>query len=687
MPHIQVLDDATINKIAAGEVIERPASIVKELVENSIDAGASAITVEIQNGGISLIRVSDNGCGIDADEVPSAFLRHATSKIRSAQELSLIMSLGFRGEALASIAAVSRTEVLTKTVEELTGIRYCIEGGREMFSDEVAAVPGTTFKVENLFFNTPARLKFLKKPNTEASAVTHFMQNIAMGHPEISFSYLRGNTRVLQTPGDYQLKNAVFAVYGKEMLSELIPVHLEGPVTVDGFISRPQAVRANRTYQHFYLNGRMIQSSMIERVLMECYKDLIMPGNFPIAILHLKMEPSLVDVNVHPTKLQVRFSNDQLIKDALYEAVLTALEQEELSTHVTEAALDEKGSSLRTTVEIAPETGVPENQLLRNAMLSENERSAEDTSSEPQNDSRSFFERRSGYQDVPRPQQVSIPDFQNLLQESASHYGKQPESTEILPKNSVESVEKTAAAAEDTSSENSENVERVDNPSVSSQAEFQQTEDAGRSFGELRSQRKSLLPPGNEIHWVGQAFRTYWMFEYGQLLYVIDQHAAHERVLYDKIKAQMTSGSLDSQILLEPQVITLSPADEQTLEEQKDLFEVMGFEIEPFGDGTVLVRGVPYIFNGPMSVEDFTGMVSMLTDGASEVRRDILLEKMAMTSCKAAVKGNTAMSLMEIKALYESLEKTENPYNCPHGRPTIVIMTQTQMEKLFKRIV
>ena len=310
MAHIKVLDSQTINKIAAGEVIERPASIVKELVENAIDAGATAITVEIQDGGISRIRVTDNGSGIEAEEVRSAFLRHATSKIETAEDLATVVSLGFRGEALASIAAVSRTEVLTKTHKALTGVRYVTEGGKEVLWEEVAATPGTTFKVEELFFNTPARRKFLKKPAAEAAAVTEFMQKIAMGHPEISFQYIRGSSRVLHTPGDYRLRNCVYAVYGKEILNELLEVDYTGDLKVTGFISRPQLVRVNRSYQHFYLNGRMIRSALLEKILEECYKDLIMPGSFPIAVLRIEVDPALVDVNVHPTKMEVRFSNE-----------------------------------------------------------------------------------------------------------------------------------------------------------------------------------------------------------------------------------------------------------------------------------------------------------------------------------------------------------------------------------------
>lgn len=621
MAHIQVLDSGTINKIAAGEVIERPASIVKELVENSIDAGATAITVEIRDGGISYLRVTDNGSGIEAQEVRNAFLRHSTSKIRSVQDLELVTSLGFRGEALASIAAVSRTEVLTKTPEALTGVRYIIEGGQEQLWEEVAAVSGTTFKIEELFFNTPARRKFLKKPGAEAAAVTDFMQKIAMGHPEISFQYIRGTSRILHTPGDYRLKSCIYAVYGKEILGELLRTEYDGAIRLEGYVSRPQLTRANRGYEHFYLNGRMIRSRLLEKTLEECYKDLIMPGNFPVAVLRLSIDPQLVDVNVHPSKMEVRFSDENLVREEVYKAVSQTLAGENLMTRVVEA---------EPVREMPPDKKEPNWSEVFPVIHQAAPRTA--SVMEP----REKTPRADLWQEDPYYSGHQAALNHTVVEESRPEYGNQE----------TESVQEPAGKKTD-----------------------------GR------------FPDLGAIRLVGQVFGTYWLAECGGILYMMDQHAAHERVLYDRIRSVLNSGRLDAQILLEPEAITLSPADFLSAEEHRELFERMGFEIEPFGENTVLLRCVPYIFNGPMDPADFRDMASLLTEGSRSTSRDILLDKMAMMACKAAVKGNRTMSPAEASALFESLSQTSNPYNCPHGRPTIVAMTRQQMEKLFKRIV
>lgn len=620
MAHIQVLDSGTINKIAAGEVIERPASIVKELVENAIDAGATAITTEIRDGGISYLRVTDNGCGIESDEVRNAFLRHSTSKIRSAADLELVSSLGFRGEALASIAAVSRTEVLTKTPESLTGVRYITEGGVEQLWEEVAAVSGTTFKIQELFFNTPARRKFLRKPGAEAAAVTDFMQKIAMGHPEISFQYIRGGTRILHTPGDYRLQSCIYAVYGKEVLSELLKVEYGGVLAVDGYISRPQLTRANRGYEHFYLNGRMIRSRLLEKTLEECYKDLIMPGNFPLAVLRLSVDPQMVDVNVHPTKMEVRFSDENMVREEVYRAISQTLAGENLLTRVVCAQPQEEARQEETQnwSEAFPKI---QRAVPRTASMMAS------PSKTPAKEARQEDPYYNGSQEA----------LQTVVLEEPRPAYKTPDSPDVL------------------------------------QTRPPRTD--GR------------FPDPDAMRLIGQAFGTYWLAECGGVLYMMDQHAAHERVLYDQIRSVLNGGRLDAQILLEPQAVTLSPADYQSVEENRPLFERMGFEIEPFGADTVLLRCVPYIFNGPMDPSDFQDMAALLTEGSRAASRDVLLDQMAMKACKAAVKGNRPLSEREAAALFKSLSQTSNPYNCPHGRPTIVMMTRQQMEKLFKRII
>ena len=666
MARIQVLDPATINKIAAGEVIERPVSIVKELVENSIDAGATAITVEVRDGGISYLRVSDNGTGMAADDVRNAFLRHATSKIRTAEDLESVISLGFRGEALASIAAVARVELITKTPEALTGIHYIIEGGKEQLFEEVAAVTGTTLKVEELFYNVPARRKFLKKPSTEAAAITELMQKMALGHPEIAFQYIRGASRVLSTPGDGSLKNAVYAIFGKEMPGELIPVEYAGALKIKGYVSRPQMTRVNRNYHMFYLNGRLSRSSLIEKVVEECYKDLVMPGSYPVAFLFLIAEPGSVDVNVHPSKLEVRFSREDTVREEVYKAVSRALGQEDLATrmiaaealppsiqaaaggdsgtgtarNVSERPAGEKAGQSEEPAQTEsagwayafPETGI---KARTNVVLSPEEKTpkAEIRYQAP------FYGERTGTREpYYAGSQEKMTPFEegSVLAENGTAYGSEPDGAEIKPG---------------------------------------QTGAKGR------------LPDPRLLKMVGQAFDTYWIAEYGDVLYVIDQHAAHERVLYDRVRKVLDTGTLDSQILLEPQTILLTPPEFDAVEEHREIFRRMGFDVEPFGESTVIVRAVPYIFNGPLSAEDFRDMAGYLQSGSRRASQDLLLDRMAMMSCKAAIKGNHPYSEAEAKTLFADLFGTTNPYNCPHGRPTIVTMTKQQFDRLFKRIV
>ena len=613
MAQIQVLDSGTINKIAAGEVIERPASIIKELVENSIDAGASSILVEIRDGGISYLRVTDNGSGIEADDVRNAFLRHSTSKIRSAEDLSLVTSLGFRGEALASIAAVARVEMITKTQRALTGIHYLIEGGKEMLMEEVAAVSGTTIKVEDLFFNTPARRKVLKKAPAEATAVTELMQNFALGHPEISFQYMRNNVRVLHTPGNYQMKNCIYSVYGKEILGQMLEADYNDGIQVTGYVSRPQLVRANRTYQHFFINGRLVRNKTLDKALEEAYKDLIMPGSFPMAVLTLSLDPQLVDVNVHPAKTEVRFANDGWILEEVYKAVTQTLQKDSLETQVVEAAATQNDiAGIRTAPEQVKEEKTPAKQA--------------------------FTEYYTGVQQ-------SLAQVGQIPVRTSEETPAQPTPAQPVPA-------ETTVLADDTA------VYRT------------------RSFPDVRTMRI-----------VGQVFATYWIAEDAGVLYLIDQHAAHERVMYDRITRQLTTGSLDSQILLEPVPVTLSPADYNSVMNAMPEFTQMGFDVEPFGENTVILRCVPYIFNGPMSEDDFRGMAAAVTAGSLNSRHDLLLDRMAMMSCKAAIKGEHVYSEQEARALFEALFHTSNPFNCPHGRPTILTLTRTQFEKLFKRIV
>ena len=602
MSEIRMLSQETINQIAAGEVIERPASIVKELVENAIDAGASQIHIEIREGGISYIRVTDNGSGIPADQIRLAFKRHSTSKIRDAQDLTNIDSLGFRGEALASIAAVSRVEVLTRTASSITGTRYVIEGGEEKRMEEIAAPVGTTFRVENLFFNTPVRKKFLKSENAEASAVNDYVQRMVMGHPEISFRFVRnGKEPSIHSPGNNQLKNSIFAVYGKDVLSEMVEVRADGPVKIRGFISKPQQTRASRNYENYYLNGRYIRSKIIENAIDDAYRDYVVPGTFPVAVLQIFMDPKELDVNVHPTKMQVRFTREHDVGTLLYEVLLSRLKELNLTARLAGAAklqpaVEEAGQK---PVELPP----------------------------------------AGAVSISRPEKVQKP-----VAPPVSYVQE-----EILVPQS---------------------------PAVS------QLKDPTAPYGEEAPQ---TAPIPQEMRLVGQLFRTFWVAEQGETAYLIDQHAAHERVLYDRLKEKLAQGPLDAQILLEPLIMTLPPQAYERVMEEKAVFERLGYSIESFGENSVIIREVPYIFNGGLGQEDFQTMVDLLLEGTRKVDQNVLIDRMATISCKAAIKGNDAISFEEMQSLLEQLMASPNPYNCPHGRPTMLTMTHQELDHRFKR--
>ena len=707
MPQIRLLDQATINKIAAGEVVERPASIVKELAENAVDAGATQITVEIKEGGIGYIRITDNGCGIEAEQIRTAFLRHSTSKIRKVEDLLESLTLGFRGEALASIAAVARVEMLTKPAKALTGIRYVIEGGVEKVWEEVACPTGTTLLVENLFFNTPARKKFLKKPTAEGAAITDLMQKMALGHPEISFRYLNGKKEpTLFTPGKNDLKNCIYAVYGRELLDKMLPLQGEialgeegdptsanKKIRVRGFISRPQMTRANRTYQNFFINGRYIRSALLEKALDEAYKDFIVPGQFPAVVLHLDMDPDALDVNVHPTKMEVRFMQEDATRRALYEVVLDCLRETNLISRAGSFYKEEKPAVAVTkpaTFEIKPEVKtVP-------------------TAAKPETVKVGF----EFYKPAQKPKTESLPEAKTEVKRPAIRAADPVESKGaekavwpvskpdpnvpfIVEEPDEPIIEQKAEAAKqiDTSSTlvAPSTVQKKDEKRVvytGDQIKVHEETIEPQPTVILKEEAVSYEAPPKKhnLRLVGQIFRTYWLAEEEDVFYIIDQHAAHERVLYDRYRQILREGKMDSQILMEPAVYTVSPKMVAELDSYQPLFEKTGFEVEVFGEDAVIVRAVPYIFNGALPAEDFTKMLDMLQEGNIDTARDLLIEKIAMMSCKAAVKGNMNMSDKEARALLDQLFASENPYNCPHGRPTIISMTQYEVERKFKRV-
>ena len=697
MPQIRLLDQATINKIAAGEVVERPASIVKELAENAVDAGATQITVEIKEGGIGYIRITDNGCGIEAEQIRTAFLRHSTSKIRKVEDLLESLTLGFRGEALASIAAVARVEMLTKPAKALTGIRYVIEGGVEKVWEEVACPTGTTMLVENLFFNTPARKKFLKKPTAEGAAITDLMQKMALGHPEISFRYLNGKKDpTLFTPGKNDLKNCIYAVYGRELLDKMLPLQGEialveegDPATGDkkirvhGFISRPQMTRANRTYQNFFINGRYIRSTLLEKALDEAYKDFIVPGQFPAVVLHLDMDPDALDVNVHPTKMEVRFMQEDATRRALYEVVLDCLRGTNLISRVGSFYKEEK------TTSAAPQSPEPRPEAEQPAAVKvgfdfykpASKPNPWQKNDPPQRMTMSAVDLAKLAEEIDTPVwPVSIPD------PSVPFIVEEPDEPAAVER---PAVAKNPAAAEEPVAQMREKKEPEKRPVYTGdQIKVHEETIEPQPTVILKEETAAYVAPPKKhnLRLVGQIFRTYWLAEEEDVFYIIDQHAAHERVLYDRYRQILRDGKMDSQILMEPAVYTVSPKMVAELDSYQSLFEKTGFEVEVFGEDAVIVRAVPYIFNGALPADDFTKMLDMLQEGNIDTARDLLIEKIAMMSCKAAVKGNMNMSEKEANSLLEQLFESENPYNCPHGRPTIISMTQYEVERKFKRV-
>jgi len=687
MNKIKLLDQATVNKIAAGEVVERPASIVKELMENSIDAGATQITIEIKEGGTSLVRISDNGSGIPADEIRTAFLRHSTSKIRKVEDLLSSTSLGFRGEALASIAAVARVEMVTRTEDQMTGIRYVIEGGEEKLYEEIACPVGTTIKVENLFYNTPVRKKFLRRPTAEGATVTELVQKMALAHPEVAIRYFNQKKEpALLTPGSGSLKTAVFAVYGRDIVDKLISV--EGTIAlaenhemrVEGFTSRPQLMKATRGYENFFINGRYIKSSVLEKSLDEAYKDFVVPGTFPVSILRLSIDPDILDVNVHPTKMEIRFTEEDRTRFGLYQVVNDALRQQDLISRAgdfyqqrpAQQASSQPASGQQTT-------GQP-------AANQPSARTASNTASD---------EEKSPY--------VLPAQKQNTF---ATSHG-----TEAPFRRPVGAVKTTSAESEWKGKLRSENpLELREAPdtyngysfgvpaqgAVTPQGAVHQEAFETSDWQGLKAEAISLeeaqpiaeaenVRPKN-LRLVGQIFKTYWIAEEADVFYLVDQHAAHERVYYDQYRRLLREGKMSTQVLMEGIVLTVNPNSVARLDEYQPILKHLGYEVEAFGEDAVIVRGVPFLFGKPLAAEDLTNMLDMLFEGQVDTARDLLIDKIAMMSCKAAVKGNDALSFEEARSLLDQLFASENPYNCPHGRPTIISVTKYELEKRFKRV-
>lgn len=651
MRKIAVLDQNTIDKIAAGEVVERPASVVKELVENAVDAGATAITVEIKEGGISFIRVTDNGGGIEKEQVPLAFLRHATSKIEKVEDLLQISSLGFRGEALSSISAVSQMEVITKTPEALTGVRYVIEGGREKALEEVGAPNGTTMLVRNLFFNTPARGKFLKTAMTEAGYVSGYMEQLALSHQDICFKYMVNGQTKLHTSGNSNLKDVIYGIYGRDITRELVPVAFERPgISIEGFIGKPVIARGNRNFENYYINGRYVKSKILMKAIEEAYKPYMMQHKYPFVCLHYDIEGEEIDVNVHPTKMEVRFQNQGAVYNATYDMITAALSHREM---IPEVEL-EKRTEPKQEKTAPPEPF--ETGYKQQAKKWES----------------SIKEAKAPYMAAdlkPAIQEPSIPV------PSVPQTGLQPAMAEPARKAATVKSELPGSVRPQTEVHTPTVSEK---PSVSPEKPVQM---------ELFDDR--LLSKKARLHHriIGQLFETYWLVEYDNKFYIIDQHAAHEKVLYERFMKEFAHREIVTQMVSPPQVISLNLQEDLLLKTHMELFKRFGFEISEFGGREYSIHGVPANLYG-ISVQNF--FVELLDSLENENARqplDILTGRIATAACKAAVKGNNTLSVQEADKLIDELLGLDNPYHCPHGRPTIISMTKYELEKKFKRIV
>ncbi len=621
---IQVLNQETVNKIAAGEVIERPSSVVKELVENAIDAKATAITVEIKDGGISMVRVTDNGCGIDGKEIPMAFLRHSTSKIKSVEDLLSVSSLGFRGEALSSIAAVSQIELITKPQTDFIGYRYLIEGGVEKGLEEVGAPDGTTFIVRNLFYNTPVRRKFLKSAQTEAGYINSLIEHLSLSHPDISFRFISNNQNRLHTSGNMNLKDIIYNVYGRDITKNLFEINAKTQdIEISGFIGKPLICRGNKAYENYYINGRYIKSSIITKAIEEAYKGYIMPHNFPFTAIHFKINPEILDVNVHPTKMELRFSTNEYVYNFVLDSIKSTLKSGELAPEVS-----------------LSDVKVPQRFLnSNNSSARQNYAAAQVQAPE-----------EAKQADIPKPTASAANQSKERL----------PEPFEINRSNDM-IIKEEATKYADNNKSDVQQLSMFDNALMN-------------------------VSDTNSYRVIGQLFDTYWLIEFEDKFYMMDQHAAHEKILYEKLMNHIKTKKMDTQMIMPPIILELNLRQEEIIKKYSSVFDKVGFELEQFGTMSYKVTGVPAGF----PIINYKQMLIDMIDNLCDDRKsdlEIITEKIASMSCKAAVKGNNKLSFDEAKQLIGELMKAENPYNCPHGRPTLIVMSKYEIEKKFKRIV
>lgn len=677
MAEIKVLDQDTINQIAAGEVVERPSSIVKELVENAIDASSTAITVEIKSGGIDFIRITDNGCGIDKDQIRTAFLPHATSKIGQASDLATVGTLGFRGEALASISAVSKVEMVTKTDQGISGIRYLIEGGQEMTCEEVGCPEGTTIIVRNLFYNTPARRKFLKSSMTEAGYVEAFLQRLSLSHPDIAFKFINENRMRISTSGNGNLKDAIYHIYGREVAGSLLPVDLEDRgIRVTGFIGKPVISRGNRNYENYFVNGRYLKNRIITRGIEDGYKGHAMVHKFPFCLLMISMDPLQVDVNVHPAKMEMRFHNGEDLYQVVEEAVRTAFLSKELIPRVTPG----REKKTRPVPARSPEPFEKErirlgksqagDSLNKEAAVVQETRDIPEVSPESK---KADIEARIARLNLGKSDDIRRDIDRQMAGAVLPVREKDPYQAGKSGEKDPYQVGKSARKAQ------------TGGPALKKAEGMMEEPVTGR---QLTLAEDTVLSqearPRQRI--IGQVFGTFWLMEYEDKLFFVDQHAAHEKVMYEKLMKRISEGEVLQQQIAPPLVLNLSVGDQEKLEGCREALSRLGFTIEDFGQDAVLIRAVPLNLYGMDEKAFFLELFDGMEDFSGKLNLDHVTDRVASMACKAAVKGNSRMSVAEMDALMEQLMALDNPYQCPHGRPTIISMSRYEIEKKFKRV-
>ena len=644
MAKIQLLDQKTIDNIAAGEVIERPASVVKELVENAVDANANAITVEIKDGGMTLIRVTDNGIGIPKDQVKTAFLRHATSKIRSVEDLLSVSSLGFRGEALSSISAVAQVELVTKTAESFSGVSYKIYGGEEEAFDDIGAPDGTTFLVKNLFYNTPARRKFLKSAITEAGYVEQMMVHIALSHPKISFKFIHNNKNKIYTSGNGKVKDIIYHIYGRDVAGALIPVQAQSEdVKVTGFVAKPYVSRGNRNYESYFINGRYIKSSIIYKAIEEGYRTFTMKHRYPFVCLDFKINQELLDVNVHPTKMEIRFRNGREIYELVVDTVREALLQKDLVQDVLRETPKKKKEQPKTKEVKKPEP----------------------------------FEVNRRKEETQKMDQT-MKDFAKMRQSQTNQQGHRAK-PEGMKQDRLKS-ESSQTAKKPTYAGLNYNTQKKEFPQY-------KTDELSSNQMTLREDPVFSVQARLDRKILGQLFKTYWLIEYEDQLFIMDQHAAHEKVNYERLMKNFKEKEIYSQRLEPPMVVTVSMMEAEALERYRDAFAGLGFTIESFGGNEYCIREVPANLYGIGERDLFMEFLDAVSQENGTMDTEVIASKIATMACKMSIKGNQRVSLMEVEHLLDELMKLENPYQCPHGRPTIIKMSKYEIDKKFKRIV